>query len=186
VFDRQNSIRPVEEDDAKSGFFKRRREELPDDPGRLKQRFYIEEKRGRRLYYEDHKGKSLAFAADTSSIKTKREDAETIRSMLDLAASRGWSKIQVSGSKEFMREAWIQASVRGIQARGYQATALDKQEAAKRSAGSQTSAPKAATAAERQKNVTAWNEVANVGKKAKTEDAHQAAPKSDQAQAATA
>lgn len=76
--------------------------------------------------------RSLALSATGSTISSKREDLATIRAMLALAEARGWTAIAVRGSTGF-QEAWIEATVRGLDPHGYKVTALDRRNA-KRSA----------------------------------------------------
>lgn len=56
----------------------------------------------------------------------------TIRAMLTMAETRGWSEVKVNGSAEFKREAWIEAQARGITAQGHKPSDLDRQEADRR------------------------------------------------------
>lgn len=103
-------------------------------PDPLARAYYVEDTGGKRRYYEDYKRQSLALRADDRTISTKREDLATIRAMLVLAEARGWTAIAVQGSADFRREAWIEAQARGLDAHGYKATALDRQEADRRRA----------------------------------------------------
>jgi len=103
-------------------------------PDPLARAYYVEDVGGERRYYEDYKRQSLALRASDHTISTKREDLATIRAMLTLAEARGWTAIAVQGSADFRREAWIEAQARGLDAHGYKATALDRQEADRRRA----------------------------------------------------
>jgi hypothetical protein len=102
------------------------------EPEAISKSFYIEDKGGERRYFDDYQRKSLAMRATNSSISTKREDLNTIKAMLAVAAARGWQSIEIKGTAEFKREAWIEAQARGLDARGYKATDLDRQEADRR------------------------------------------------------
>jgi Large polyvalent protein-associated domain 7 len=66
-------------------------------------------KDSQRLMFED-KGKSLATSTD---------DKKAVADMVALAKSKNWSEFQLSGSKDFRREAWLQAESQGIKTRGY-------------------------------------------------------------------
>ncbi|WP_204279743.1 LPD7 domain-containing protein, partial [Serratia marcescens] len=44
----------------------------------------------------------------------------------------GWEALQVRGSAEFRREAWLEANARGMEVQGYQPTELDRQALADR------------------------------------------------------
>jgi hypothetical protein len=72
-------------------------------------------------------------ATDTS-ISSKREDLNTIKAMLNVAAARGWQSVNVKGSAEFRREAWIEGQARGLEVRGHRSSDPDRQEADRRRA----------------------------------------------------
>ncbi|ONF49437.1 hypothetical protein RSM1_09185 [Methylobacterium radiotolerans] len=72
--------------------------------------------------------------ATDAAIWTKREDLNTIRAMVDIAAARGWDTVHLTGTKDFKREAWIEAAARGIEAKGYRPSDPDRQEADRRRA----------------------------------------------------
>lgn len=103
-------------------------------PDPLAGTYYLEDAGGERRYYEDYRRRSLALSAGDSTISSKREDLATIRAMLALAEARGWTAIAIRDSADFRREAWIEAQARGLEAQGYKATALDRQEARRRRA----------------------------------------------------
>lgn len=103
-------------------------------PDPLAGTYYVEDTGGERRYYEDDKRQSLALRANDRTISSKREDLATIRAMLALAEARGWMAIAVQGSADFRRVAWIEAQACGLDAHGYTATALDRQEADRRRA----------------------------------------------------
>ncbi|UZO95019.1 Hypothetical protein RMHFA_05714 (plasmid) [Roseomonas mucosa] len=102
------------------------------EPEHIAKAYYVEEKAGERSYYDDYKKSAVAMRATDSTISSKREDMNTVRAMVDIAAARGWQSIDVAGSKEFKREAWIEAAARGIEAKGYKPSDPDRQEADKR------------------------------------------------------
>ena len=76
-------------------------------------------------YYSRDQKMDLVFRDDEKFIRTRREDTATISDMLDLAQSKGWQAINVSGSREFRAQVWLQASERGLQVQDYQPTPLD-------------------------------------------------------------
>jgi len=55
-----------------------------------------------------------------------------IRDMVSVAQHRRWESLQVRGSVEFRREAWLEAGARGLEVQGYQPTELDRQTLADR------------------------------------------------------
>lgn len=104
------------------------------EPEAISKAYYVEQQGSERRYFDDYQRKALAIRTNDSAISTKREDLNTIRAMMTLAEARGWSEIKVNGSTDFKREAWIEATARGISAQGYKASDLDRQEADRRHA----------------------------------------------------
>ena len=104
------------------------------EPASVAKNYYVEEKDGERRYFDDYKRKALAMRATDTSISTKREDLNTIRAMIELAQARGWHSVEIRGTAEFKREAWIEAMARGLDGRGYAPSDLDRQEADRRRA----------------------------------------------------
>lgn len=105
------------------------------DPEAIARSYYVEDRGGERRYYDDYQRHALAMRATATAIRSKREDLGTIRAMLTLAQARGWSTLEVNGSRTFRREAWIEARALGLEARGYRASDPDRQEALRRSTG---------------------------------------------------
>ncbi len=102
------------------------------EPESIAKAYYIEDKGNERRYFDDYKRQGLAMRATEMTISTKREDLNTVRSMMDIAAARGWQSVDVKGTAEFKREAWIEAQSRGIEALGYRPSDPDRQEADRR------------------------------------------------------
>lgn len=102
----------------------------------IKGRYFIEDRAINATFYRDYKGQEVAFQLDRqgSRLVTKGEDIATVRDMLSLAESEGWKSVKLGGSKEFRREAWIEAAARDIEAQGYTPTDLERQEAERRRA----------------------------------------------------
>ena len=82
---------------------------------------------GRRGFYADERGEYLAFKVTEDRLVTRLAAAEVIRDMVSVAQHRQWEALHVRGSAEFRREAWLEASARGIEVQGYQPTDLDRQ-----------------------------------------------------------
>ncbi len=78
-----------------------------------------------RYHFRDRAGE-VAFEAQEKKLLTQHETPAVVASMIDLAEAKGWSSVKVDGTKEFRREAWLQASLRDIEVTGYQPTKLDK------------------------------------------------------------
>lgn len=102
------------------------------EPEGIAKRYYVEDRRGERQYFEDYQRRNLAMRATDTSISSKREDLNTIRAMIEIAEARGWHSVEIRGSGEFKREAWIEASARGLEGRGFTPSDADRQEADRR------------------------------------------------------
>jgi putative DNA primase/helicase len=50
--------------------------------------------------------------------------------MIQLAEAKGWQTVQLRGTEEFRREAWLQASLKGMEAKGYKPREVDIQKLA--------------------------------------------------------
>lgn len=68
----------------------------------------------------------LAFVDSGKSLTTAGEDRETIRAMLEVAKSKKWTEVTLTGSDDFKRNAWIEASLNGLEVRGYEPREADK------------------------------------------------------------
>jgi conjugative element/phage-associated large polyvalent protein len=77
--------------------------------------------------YADERGEYLAFKVAEDRLVTRLAAVEVIRDMVSVAQHRLWESLQVRGSVEFRREAWLEARARGIEVQGYQPTKLDRQ-----------------------------------------------------------
>lgn len=109
------------------------------EPESIARSFYVEERGSERRYWQDYTRGSLVMRATATTVSSKREDLDTVRAMLDLAAARGWPSLELSGSATFRREAWIEAQSRGLEARGHRPSDPDRQEAERRRAERQPS-----------------------------------------------
>jgi hypothetical protein len=69
----------------------------------------------------------LAFVDVGKTLSTERDDKSTIRAMVEVAAAKNWKEITVSGTDDFRRNAWLEASLNGIRVRGYEPREADKQ-----------------------------------------------------------
>jgi putative DNA primase/helicase len=80
---------------------------------------------GERYHFRDAK-REVAFEAGDKRMTTQFEDPTVVASMIDLAEARGWTELKLLGSRDFKREAWLQASLRGIEVSGYAPDKLDQ------------------------------------------------------------
>jgi hypothetical protein len=108
-------------------------------PDRIRRKYYVVTNEpgkdgpdGEARLYADERGEYLAFKVTDDRLVTRLAAAEVIRDMVSVAQHRQWESLQVRGSVEFRREAWLEAGARGLEVRGYQPTELDRQTLADR------------------------------------------------------
>lgn len=108
-------------------------------PDRIRRKYYVVANQpgkdgpdGEARLYADERGEYLAFKVAEDRLVTRLAAAEVIRDMVSVAQHRQWESLQVRGSVEFRREAWLEAGARGIEVQGYQPTELDRQTLADR------------------------------------------------------
>jgi len=70
-------------------------------------------------YYFSGRPDALAFVDKGLRLQTKHSNAQVAGSMVDIAEARGWKQIQVKGTHDFRREAWLEAVSRGLKVYGY-------------------------------------------------------------------
>jgi hypothetical protein len=68
----------------------------------------------------------LAFSDAGKQLNTTFEDKGTIQAMLDVAKSKNWKEVTLSGSDEFRKQAWLEARLSNIEVRGYEPKEADK------------------------------------------------------------
>ncbi|NSZ10063.1 MULTISPECIES: LPD7 domain-containing protein [Agrobacterium] len=107
--------------------------ELGDFPEDISRRYYRKKDfAGDDHVYADAKGSREIFQSSGDKLRTKTDDPQAIKLMLDTAAHRGWSEVKVSGTEDFKREAWLEGQARGINVTGYRPNEMDLQELKKR------------------------------------------------------
>lgn len=89
-------------------------------PQSVRDRF-IEDKR--RFYFPDG---APAFRDHGERLTTRSENTEVIRSLIDIARTRGWEEITAKGTQRFRQEAWRQGRLAGLQVRGYRPTVPER------------------------------------------------------------
>jgi hypothetical protein len=62
----------------------------------------------------------VAFTESTFRLATDTNSPSVARSMVDVAEARNWKALRVSGSEDFKRMVWLEASVRGVKTLGYE------------------------------------------------------------------
>ncbi|MGH8290541.1 MAG: LPD7 domain-containing protein [Steroidobacteraceae bacterium] len=71
-----------------------------------------------RFYFQDG---TRAFRDHGRRLTTGSENTEVIKSLIDIAKTRGWEEITVEGTERFRREAWREGYLAGLNVRGYRA-----------------------------------------------------------------
>jgi hypothetical protein len=82
-------------------------------PQSVRDRFVQE---GHRFYFPDG---APAFRDRGRRLVTSSENTRVVHSLIEIAHSRGWTEVTVSGTERFRREAWQQARLAGLNVRGY-------------------------------------------------------------------
>jgi hypothetical protein len=97
-------------------------------PERLRRKYYVAEARvgDEAKVYADPRGEYLAFKVSAERMATRIEDAGLIRDMILVAQHRGWQEVELRGSEEFRRTAWLEASARGFAVRGFEPDPVDR------------------------------------------------------------
>lgn len=90
-------------------------------PTELSKRYAIKDY----VYYAKNPDIGMVFEDKGSSIRAQSSDPDDVRAMIALAKTKNWSKIKVSGSEEFKREAWLAATMQGLEVAGYKPTQQD-------------------------------------------------------------
>ncbi|GAA0739651.1 hypothetical protein LRH25_30735 [Ideonella azotifigens] len=62
----------------------------------------------------------VAFTESPFRLATETNSPSVARSMVDVAEARNWKALRVSGNEDFKRLVWLEASVRGVKALGYE------------------------------------------------------------------
>lgn len=89
-------------------------------PESVRDRF-VQDKR--RFYFPDG---TAAFRDHGKRLTTASENTEVIHSLVDIARTRGWEEITVTGTERFRREAWRQGRLAGLDVRGYKPSAPER------------------------------------------------------------
>ena len=76
-------------------------------------------------YYEKGDQGRLAFQDQGNAIKSRESDSFTAASMATLAQAKGWDAIKVSGTEQFKAQVWLEATMKGLEVRGYKPNERD-------------------------------------------------------------
>ena len=85
---------------------------------------------------------TVAFSDQGTSLTTEHEDPAVIHGMVLLAQAKGWTSLHVKGSDAFKAEAWMQATLAGIEVQGYHPREIDRVRRAERRGETRTTPPK--------------------------------------------
>jgi hypothetical protein len=74
---------------------------------------------GHRFFFSDGK---TAFRDQGRRLVTSSENRVVVQSLVEIAQSRGWSEVTVTGTDRFRQESWHQARLAGLRVRGHRPT----------------------------------------------------------------
>ncbi|MFM0732780.1 hypothetical protein PQQ52_20090 [Paraburkholderia sediminicola] len=74
----------------------------------------------------DRKSETVHFEDKGRSLSTASEDRDVIVHMVEVAKAKNWGELQLKGSEEFRRQAWIAAELSGVPTRGFKPGAQDR------------------------------------------------------------
>ena len=82
---------------------------------------------GEQFYYRTAPGEptKIAFTDHGKRLVTEHEDPSVIQGMVLLAKAKGWTTVRVNGTAEFKTEAWVQATIAGLDVEGYTPRGID-------------------------------------------------------------
>jgi hypothetical protein len=80
---------------------------------------------GHRFYFADGKE---AFKDRGRRLTTSSENTQVVHSLIEIARSRGWTEVTVSGTERFRQEAWRQARMAGLEVRGHKPSEVEQQQ----------------------------------------------------------
>jgi len=78
-----------------------------------------------KYYYKDNVDVE-AFRDTGEKLIAKKGDPDLAKALVGIAEAKKWKEITVTGSKEFKQQAWLEASSRGIDVKGYKPNEKDQ------------------------------------------------------------
>ena len=104
--------------------------EAGDVPDSVRKRYYADKAKwsGEPAFFTTAQAKDPAFRDQGRRLVTATESQEVVKDLVAIAQHRNWDRIQVTGSEEFRRSVWIEASQKGLEVRGYKPNDRDLQE----------------------------------------------------------
>jgi hypothetical protein len=82
---------------------------------------------GNRFHFKDQPNK-VAFTDKGQRMVSASNDERVAHAMATMAEAKGWKTIRVSGHPDFQREVWMEASLRGLEVRGFKPQEKDVKE----------------------------------------------------------
>ncbi|KAA9013158.1 DNA transfer protein [Sphingobium limneticum] len=104
--------------------------EAGDVPDSVRKRYYADKAKwsGEPAFFTTAQAKDPAFRDQGRRLVTATESQEVVKDLVAIAQHRNWDRIHVTGSEEFRRSIWIEASQKGLEVRGYKPNDRDLQE----------------------------------------------------------
>lgn len=101
-----------------------------DLPEAVRKRYYADKAKwsGEPAFFTTAQAKDPAFRDQGRRLVTATESQEVVKDLVAIAQHRNWDRIHVTGSEEFRRSVWIEASQKGLEVRGYKPNDRDLQE----------------------------------------------------------
>lgn len=115
-------------------------------------------------YYHKDDSARVAFMVRGGQLVTQEKDQVTASAMALAAEAKGWTTIKVSGNEQFKREVWLEASLRGIEVKGFQPKEADVAALAIKREQSARNAVESVTVKERTRDQPTLAEVASIAK----------------------
>lgn len=76
-------------------------------------------------FYSNDNPSVVAFEDRTKGLHTSSQDPDTIKDMIAVAQGKGWSSLKLRGTPEFKQRAWLEATLLGMETKGYVPTEAD-------------------------------------------------------------
>ncbi|MDX3911195.1 MAG: DNA transfer protein [Sphingobium sp.] len=104
--------------------------EAGDVPESVRKRYYADKAKwsGEPAFFTTAQAKDPAFRDQGRRLVTATESQEVVKDLVAIAQHRNWDRIHVTGSEEFRRSVWIEASQKGLEVRGYKPNDRELQE----------------------------------------------------------
>jgi hypothetical protein len=101
-------------------------------PSELNNTYRIEGDSEKGRYFFKDSPDVVAFKDTGEKLITKSTATVVATSMVALAEAKNWESIKLSGSQKFRTDVWMEASLRGMDVKGYKPTEQDRQNLADR------------------------------------------------------